>query len=186
MKRKNVTFRKPFSGGRSLFGPGLIRTRRQSRVAAMVRKHRGKSRAPKTNTTGSLVSDVTAALIGQGYKRAQAKRMAQQASGSDFTSRFRSALSRNPMKKKNKKRKSAPSAAQRRAWAAGAQRLAAMRRKKNSTRRPRTRAHAAKKVRRRSNPKKLNLDMYLSPKNRQRLRSFLSRVTGKRVKFGVK
>jgi hypothetical protein len=38
--QENFTVRKPFSGGRSLFGPGLIRTPRQRRVASMVRKRR--------------------------------------------------------------------------------------------------------------------------------------------------
>jgi len=39
-RKRNLTIRKPFSGGRSLYGPGLIRKPFQRRVAKMVRSRR--------------------------------------------------------------------------------------------------------------------------------------------------
>lgn len=57
------------------------------------RAHRGTSRG---SGDSSLRSEVIEALIGQGYKRADARKMVARASGSDFNSLFRSAMQRNP------------------------------------------------------------------------------------------
>jgi hypothetical protein len=43
-----------------------------------------------------LRAEVAEALIGQGYKKSEAQKMAGRASGSDFDSLFRSAMARNP------------------------------------------------------------------------------------------
>jgi hypothetical protein len=66
--------------------PGLIQSKRQRRVAGMVREARGHSRPAR-----SLTSDVSSALRNLGYSAAAAKRAARSASGSDFNSLFRSA-----------------------------------------------------------------------------------------------
>jgi len=98
--------------------PGLIETKRQKKYARGLRKARkhkydfaddfGKSVA-RSRGMSAVRSDVTLALRGQGFPRGHAKKLAQAASGSDFDSIFRSALSkakgRNPMSKKKKARK---------------------------------------------------------------------------------
>lgn len=57
------------------------------------RSHRGTSRG---SSDSSLRSEVAEALVGQGYKRADARKMVARASGSDFNSLFRSAMQKNP------------------------------------------------------------------------------------------
>ena len=86
------------------FHPGLLpgRLRRRlyaripynRRVAGMVRKARGKG---SKGAGSAAAGEVVEALVGQGYKRADAKRMVARATGSDFDSLFRSALAKkNP------------------------------------------------------------------------------------------
>jgi len=71
--------------------PGLIQTAGQRRVAGMIRKHRGSGRKK-----GSVSAELVSALTNLGYKSSEARSMAAHASGSDFDSKLRSALSRNP------------------------------------------------------------------------------------------
>lgn len=49
------------------------------------------------DTLRSLRADVASALVNQGYKPTQAKRMAREASGADFDSMFNHALRQNPL-----------------------------------------------------------------------------------------
>lgn len=89
--------------------------RRYARALRKARKHRydwipegGVSPAPKKKAMSATQHDVFLALRGQGYTAADAKKAARSASGSDFSSIFRSALYRvrgNPMSKKKKSRK---------------------------------------------------------------------------------
>jgi hypothetical protein len=57
------------------------------------RKHRSSSRA---SGDSSLRSEVAEALVGQGYKRADARKMVGRAAGSDFGSLFRDSIKKNP------------------------------------------------------------------------------------------
>jgi hypothetical protein len=77
--------------GRKYRAPGLIQTEKQRRIAGMIRKHRGSG-----SKKGSVSAELVSALTNLGYKSSEAKSMASRASGSDFDSRLRSALSRNP------------------------------------------------------------------------------------------
>lgn len=102
-------------------------------------------------------SDVALALRGQGFSGGQAKKLARSASGSDFDSIFRSALSKakgNPMaakkkskkKKRNKRRMPAGLAAY---WAKKRAKKNSRRKKKNSrrrNRRPRVRTIVKTKI----------------------------------------
>ncbi len=66
----------------------------------LYRRPRGVRAARQTaerSVTSALRADVASALVNQGYKAAQAKRMAREASGSDFSSLFNDALRQNPM-----------------------------------------------------------------------------------------
>ena len=99
-KRRNALFS---------FHPGLL-TGRQRRArgrvpynrkaAAMMRRQRARIEAPwpkKFVGSSSAVRDeVAEALVAQGYRKADAQKMARSASGDDFSSLFRSALARNP------------------------------------------------------------------------------------------
>jgi RuvA, C-terminal domain len=71
--------------------PGLIQTAGQRRVAGMIRKRRGSS-----GKKGSVSAELVSALTNLGYKSGEARSMASRARGSDFDSKLRSALSRNP------------------------------------------------------------------------------------------
>jgi hypothetical protein len=77
------------ASGAKYRAPGLIQTARQRRVAGMVRKRRG-------SRSGSASGDLVSALTNLGYKSSEARSMASRAKGSDFDSKLRSALSRNP------------------------------------------------------------------------------------------
>jgi hypothetical protein len=79
------------ASGAKYRAPGLIQTARQRRVAGMVRKRRGSGRS-----SGSASGDLVSALTNLGYKSSEARHMASRAKGSDFDSKLRSALSRNP------------------------------------------------------------------------------------------
>ena len=61
--------------------------------AAASREHRGTSRG---SGDSSLRSEVAEALIGQGYKRPDARKMVAKASGADFASLFRDSIKKNP------------------------------------------------------------------------------------------
>lgn len=69
--------------------------KRRQREERGTRGHRGTSRS--SGASRSLRADVASALVNQGYKPAQARRMAREASGSDFSSMFHDALRQNPM-----------------------------------------------------------------------------------------
>jgi hypothetical protein len=77
--RENFTLRKPFSGGRSFFGPGLIRTTRQKRVAGMVRKRR----------SAGLISDAE-------YKRLSKSARAARPSKKKLAGLFHELYGQNP------------------------------------------------------------------------------------------
>jgi len=76
------------------FGPAPTSER-----LTVYRKPRGiRSRSGGSRESlGALRADVASALVNQGYKLAQARRMARTASGSDFSSMFNEALRSNPM-----------------------------------------------------------------------------------------
>jgi hypothetical protein len=66
---------------------------RRPRGVRSSRQHPGGS----SSAGGALRADVASALVNQGYKPAQAKRMAREASGTDFSSLFHDALRQNPL-----------------------------------------------------------------------------------------
>lgn len=81
------------------FGPASAKQRaegltvyRRPRAASSSRGTRSGTREPMS----SLRAEVASALVNQGYKRAQAKRMARAAEGSDFSAMFNDAMRRNP------------------------------------------------------------------------------------------
>src|SRR5580704_5328487 len=78
------------ASGAKYRAPGLIQTSRQRRVAGMIRKRRGGQKK------GSVSAELVSALTNLGYKSTEARSMASRARGSDFDSKLRSALSRNP------------------------------------------------------------------------------------------
>jgi hypothetical protein len=83
------------------FGPASPKQREATRLT-LYRRPRG-VRSSRQHPGGSssagsaLRADVASALVNQGYKPAQAKRMAREASGSDFNSLFHDALRQNPL-----------------------------------------------------------------------------------------
>jgi len=96
------------------FHPGLLTPRQRRargrvpfnrRVAAMIRKARGKRAPGGTGGGGESRQDLISALVNLGYKSSVAKQTARQVPAADFDSMFRSALSRlqekNPMRKFN-------------------------------------------------------------------------------------
>jgi hypothetical protein len=182
VQRRNAFFNfAPSRGaqpGAKYRSPGLISSKRQKRVASMIRKRRG----GRSESAGGFLGDVVAALRDQGYSAAEARSMAKRAKGNDFDSRFRDALRRNPLaKKKRKTRKRRQPAALARYWkrmrAKKTKRRAAPKKRKNSRRRP-----AAKRRRTtRGSRRNLRLNMSLSPKQKRTLARFLRSATGKRV-----
>jgi hypothetical protein len=80
------------------FGPAPAREPRLTlyRKPRGVRTHSRTSGESHDNLR-SLRADVASALVNQGYKAAQAKRMAREAAGSDFSSLFNDALRQNPL-----------------------------------------------------------------------------------------
>lgn len=183
-KKKNFTLRKPFSGGASFFGPGLMgkRSSRRGTIQRRVRKIAKRARS------GSTASGAKWNRLSHASKKKVAEAAGVSPRVSDAWARLRwsdipdpakgsifSALgaARNPMQKKKKRKKT-----QKRKPVTRRRRRPTVRRaakKKNSRRKNRARRPAAR-------PRVLNLDVYLSPKNRQRLGRFVSGVTGRRVK----
>lgn len=193
MKRKNITLRKPFGKGRSFFGPGLIRTKRQRRVAAMVRKRR----------SAGLMSDAE-------YKRL--KKASKWRSTKDRRGKMRDLMhelygpSENPMAKKKRTRKRRQPAALAAYWAKRRgtkkknsrrrRRTRNVRRIKLTTLKPRRRRRAVARrrpVRRRrvarANPRRhsrskrnLRLRLTLNSSQKRTLARFLRSATGKRVR----
>jgi len=173
------------------FHPGLVTGRQQRshfgrvpynrRVAGMLRKARGSGRA--ASAASGLRSEVVEALVGQGYKRKDAQKKVSGASGTDFSSLFRSALSRNPRtlpemtdsqiqaiqklikgkrmaskkrrtkKKKHNPRKGVMPAGLRKYWAKKRAKKSRRRKKRNPRPRVRIRTRTVVKYRYRSRPK---------------------------------
>jgi len=99
MSGREITIRVESGRRRNLyfgFGPapkGEPRFKIYERPRGGVRSQRESSRGTPMS---ALRADVTSALVNQGYKRAQAKRMAQGARGDNFSSMFNDAMRRNP------------------------------------------------------------------------------------------
>jgi len=86
------------AAGASYHPPGLIQSLFQSRVHKISRAGRS-SRGTRSGTRepmSTLRAEVASALVNQGYKPAQAKRMARAAQGGDFSAMFNDAMRRNP------------------------------------------------------------------------------------------
>jgi hypothetical protein len=210
-KRKNALFS---------FHPGLLTGRQQrargrvpynGRVAGMLRRARkhkysflddGPIVKPGRGVS-SVVHDVALALKGQGYSAQAAKKAAQSASGSDFESLFRSALSRargqNPMAKKKKKKKSRKGkmpAGLRRYWANKRKKKAKAKRnpgRRRSAPRPKVivrtrtrtktviRYRAAKNPRRKS--KTIRAPFPMTPGQLKKFQRVASRLSGMRTRI---
>lgn len=190
------------------------------RVAGMVRKAR-KHKYDFAEDFGNSVrsgkgmaavrSDVAQALKGQGFPSGRAKKLARSASGSDFDSIFRSALTKakeNPVakKRKSKKRKNSRKgkmpAGLKAYWAKKRGKKNSRRRKKKNSRRrnrrPRVRTIVKTKIvyrnkrrkkvarrRKRANPRpkmrSVRIPGTVTPRQRKAIGRFLARATGMRI-----
>ncbi len=186
--------------------------RRYATALRKARKHRYQdaeswfAEESKGKGMSAVRSDVVLALKNQGYTSADAKRLARSASGSDFDSLFRSALSkakRNPMPKKKSKKGKMP-AGLKAYWAKkrGAKSKArnSRRRRKNPRVKTRTvvrtrtirkfvyrnppkrrRRRIAKRQPRRAPLRSVKIPGFLSPKQKKVVQRTIARATGKRV-----
>lgn len=82
------------------FGPASPKQRQQTGLTLYRRpRAAGSSRGTRSGTRepmSTLRAEVASALVNQGYKPAQAKRMARAAQGGDFSAMFNDAMRRNP------------------------------------------------------------------------------------------
>jgi|GEM_PF-4635176 len=209
---KVATWKSPYAGQKKKSSYN----RRVAKALRKARKHRyqdaegwfSESREKKGRAMSAVQSDVVLALRGQGYTGADAKRLARSASGSDFDSMFRSALSkakRNPMPKKRSKKRSRKGKMPAGLAAYWAKKRAGKRKAKKSSRRrkrnprvktktvirtirkvvyrnpPKRKRRKARKASRRPALRTVRIPGHITPKQRRAIASAISRASGMRV-----
>ncbi len=180
------------------FGFGPAKKSERLTVYRRPKQRSAPAKRPSLNVRGEVVD----ALVGQGYKRPVARKMAARASGEDFATLFRDAIRKNPhggmmaqkkrrSKKKKNGRKGKMPAGLKAYWA---KKRRAKAKRRNPTKRKRTRSRRRRPTVRRRRSRAGRYDQRLAevvaamrrrnPRRKSRRKSKLRRTVPSRLNLG--